>query len=248
MQTSHEEERKIILSAQAGNQQAVRHLIDSHKAFIKKMARRYGKNMEFEDACSEGITGMLQALPKFNPETGYRFHTYARFYIAEAIRKASLRAPLIRLIKEPNGSQELREARKLAGGSESLDEIELAKKLNVSKDRARYIAGRLYHQSPKNYAPISDAFQVADTSFDVEEYQDLKSRRDILIKAKSVLDPRETKIFDLRIAADDEPWTLKDLGDVFGIGIERVRQIEARAIKKFMAQVEKMKSEHASLT
>lgn len=212
------------------------------------MARRYGRNMEFEDAYSEGVAGMLQALPRFDMETGYRFHTYARFYVAEAIRRASLRAPLIRLIKEPNGSQELREARKLAIESESIDEVKLAKKLNVSKDRARHIAGRLHHQSKKNYAPISEALQVADTSFDIEEQQDLRSRREIVIRAKSVLDPRETKIFDLRIAADDEPWTLRDLGEVFGVGIERVRQIEARALKKFMAQVEKLKSEHASLT
>ena len=223
---------------------------------VAKIAKSYrGYGLPIADIVSEGHVGLMQAVERFEPEKGFRFTTYAVWWIKAAIQEYILRSwSLVRLGTTANHKKvffHLREAKNkifaLDEGDMRPDQVKLiAKRLGVTEQHVIDMNRRLGGDASLN-APIREDRNSAewqdwlvDESPDQETMlaarDEFDNRRKALSDALGVLNERDRRIFEGRRLAED-PITLAELADEFGVSRERARQIEVRAFEKVQKAV-----------
>lgn len=249
---SEPEERRLIRGwYENGDRAAYDALIGSHLRLVPKIAQKYvGYGVPLADLIGEGNLGLLQSAERFDPEKGFRFSTYARWWIKAAMLNYVLQT--WSLIKVGNGAAKkrlffnLRRAKQnlQADGDRYLDDKNidtLAKHFHVSREDLVAMDQRMtaidvsLHQPVPGSEGLTFGDVIADTSKDAEELlagEDEQSWHvEILNDALERLDRREKDIVRKRYLSE-EPTTLASIASAYGLTAERVRQIEAKAIGK----------------
>lgn len=236
------------------DREAARQLITSHLRLVAKLAmrnRRYGLPMS--EIISEGNVGLMQALKRFEPERGFRFATYAMWWIKASIQEYIMRSwSLVKISATANQRKlffNLRRAKSrissLDGGDLRSDQVkQIAKQLGASErdviDMDRRLSGDASLNVPLREGDGEWQDLLADDADDQEhklvESEEASKRHDALAASLGVLNPRERRIFEARRLTDD-PMTLADLSSELGVSRERVRQIESRAFEKIQQAV-----------
>ena len=234
-----------------GDRDAADQLVASHLRLAAKIAMGYrGYGLPVSEIISEGNVGLMQALNRFEPEKGFRFATYAMWWIRACIQDYILRSwSLVKIGTTTNQKKlffKLRSAKNkiaaLESGDLHPDQVALiAKSLDVSDqdvvDMNRRLGGDKSINAPIQHDGEAGEWQdyLVDQSPSPEtivvEQDETERQRRALIAAVDVLDGRERDIFEARLLAD-EPQTLEELAIKFNVSRERIRQIEARAFEK----------------
>ena len=234
-----------------GDRDAANHLVTSHLRLAAKVAMGYrGYGLPVSEIISEGNVGLMQALNRFEPEKGFRFATYAMWWIRASIQDYILRSwSLVKIGTTANQKRlffKLRAAKSKIAAFESgdlhPDQVALiAKDLDVTNqdvvDMNRRLGGDRSINAPLHEDGQTGQWQdhFVDQSPSPEaivvEQDEKDHRHKALIAAIDVLDDRERRIFEARHLVD-EPLTLEDLAAQFNVSRERIRQIEVRAFEK----------------
>ena len=236
--------------------EAAHQLVTSHLRLVAKIAMGYrGYGLPIAEVISEGNVGLMHAVKRFDPDRGFRLTTYAMWWIRASIQEFILRSwSLVRIGTTANQKKlffNLRKAKSkisaLEEGDMRPDQVQLiAKRLGVTEQDVIEMNRRLGGDASLN-APIrddGDSGEWQDWLVDdapsaervMEENEELDNRRKALGEALTGLTDRERRIFEARRLAED-PITLEELADQFGVSRERVRQIEARAFEKVRCRV-----------
>jgi RNA polymerase sigma-32 factor len=239
-----------------GDREAAHKLVTSHLRLVAKIAMGYrGYGLPISEVISEGNVGLMQAVKRFEPDKGFRLATYAMWWIKASIQEYILRSwSLVKMGTTANQKKlffNLRKAKSkisaLNEGDLRPDQVQLiAKRLGVTEQDVVDMNRRLGGDASLN-APIRDDGEsgewqdwLADDSESQEtvmaEQEQFDNRRKALSSALDVLNDRERRIFEARRLAD-EPVTLEELAEEFGVSRERVRQIEVRAFEKVQKAV-----------
>jgi RNA polymerase sigma-32 factor len=239
-----------------GDTEAAHKLVTSHLRLVAKIAMGYrGYGLPISEVVSEGNVGLMQAVKRFEPDKGFRLATYAMWWIKASIQEYILRSwSLVKMGTTANQKKlffNLRKAKSkisaLQEGDLRPDQVKLiAQRLGVTEQDVIDMNRRLGGDASLN-APIRDDGDsgewqdwLADDSESQEavmaEHEELDNRRAALSSALEVLNDRERRIFEARRLADD-PVTLEELAEEFGVSRERVRQIEVRAFEKVQKAV-----------
>jgi RNA polymerase sigma-32 factor len=239
-----------------GDHGAAHRLVTSHLRLVAKIAMGYrGYGLPIPEVISEGNVGLMHAVKRFDPDRGFRLTTYAMWWIRASIQEFILRSwSLVRMGTTANQKKlffNLRKAKSkisaLEEGDMRPDQVKLiAQRLGVTEQDVIEMNRRLGGDASLN-APIRDDGDsgewqdwLVDDAPSAErvmvENEEVDNRRKALGEALTVLSGRERRIFEARRLADD-PITLEDLADEFGVSRERVRQIEARAFEKVRSRV-----------
>jgi RNA polymerase sigma-32 factor len=234
-----------------GDGDAAHKLVTSHLRLVVKIAVGYrGYGLPISELISEGNIGLMQAAKRFDPEQGFRFATYAMWWIKAAIHEYILRSwSLVKMGTTANQKKLFFNLRKAKNRISALEEGDLhpdqvkliAQRLCVTEqdvvEMNRRLAGDVSLNARMREDTDSDEWQdwLVDESSDQEsrlaDSEESQNRKKALGQALSVLNGRERRIFEARQLADD-PITLHELAAEFGISRERVRQIEGRAFQK----------------
>jgi RNA polymerase sigma-32 factor len=236
---------------EAGDRDAANQLVTSHLRLAAKIATGYrGYGLPVSEIISEGNIGLMQALNRFEPEKGFRFSTYAIWWIRASIRDYILRSwSLVKIGSTANQKKlffKLRSAKSKIAAFESgdlrPDQVALiARNLDVTDqdvvDMNRRLGGDKSINAPPRKGGEAGEWQdyLVDQSPSPEaiviEQDDKDYQHDALIAAIEVLDKRERRIFEARHLVDAPP-TLDALAEEFHVSRERIRQIETRAFEK----------------
>src|ERR1700726_4292099 len=239
-----------------GDRDAAHRLVTSHLRLVAKIAMGYrGYGLPIAEVISEGNVGLMQAVKRFEPDKGFRFATYAMWWIKAAIQEYILRSwSLVKMGTTANQKKLFFNLRKAKSKISALEEGDLrpdqvkliAKRLGVTEqdvvDMNRRLGGDVSLNAPIRDDGDSGEWQdwLVDEASDQEsrlaESEQLENRKKALGEALSVLGQRERRIFEARRPAD-EPITLEELADEFGVSRERVRQIGGRAFEKMQKAV-----------
>jgi len=252
----HEEYMLAKRWREHGDRDAAHRLVTSHLRLVAKIAMGYrGYGLPISEVISEGNVGLMQAVKRFEPEKGFRLATYAMWWIKAAIQEYILRSwSLVKMGTTANQKKLFFNLRKAKSRISALEEGDLrpdqvkliAKRLGVTEqdvvDMNRRLGGDVSLNAPIRDDGESGEWQdwLADEGSDQEtrlaESEQSDNRRKALGEALTVLNERERRIFEARRLADD-PITLEELADEFGVSRERVRQIEVRAFEKVQKAV-----------
>ena len=239
-----------------GDRGAAHRLVTSHLRLVTKIARDYrGYGLPISEAISEGNVGLMQAVERFEPDKGFRLATYAMWWIKAAIQEYILRSwSLVNMGTTANQKKlffNLRKAQSkisiLDDGDMRLDQVKIiARRIGVTEMDVIYMNRRLSGDASLNAAIREDGNSgewqdwLVDESPDQETAlaasEEFDNRRKTLSHALTVLNERERRIFEARRLADD-PITLADLAEEFGVSRERVRQIDVSAFEKVQKAV-----------
>jgi RNA polymerase sigma-32 factor len=239
-----------------GDRDAAQKLVTSHLRLVAKIAKDFrGYGLPIADVISEGHVGLMQAAERFEPERGFRFATYAVWWIKAAIHEYILRSwSLVKMGTSANQKRlffHLRKAKSkisvLDEGDMRPDQIELiAKRLGVTEHAVIDMNRRLGGDASLNDTIREDGDSAEWQDWLVDESPDQETmlaardefdnRRKALSDALGVLNERDRRIFVGRRLAED-PVTLAELADEFGVSRERVRQIAVRAFEKVQKAV-----------
>jgi RNA polymerase sigma-32 factor len=242
-----------------GDRDAAHRLVTSHLRLVAKIAMGYrGYGLPIGEVISEGNVGLMQAVKRFDPDKGFRLATYAMWWIKASIQEYILRSwSLVKMGTTANQKRLFFNLRKVKGQIQALEEgdlrpeqvAEIARKLSVSEEEVISMNRRLSGDASLN-APIrateGESGEWQDWLADESETQEstliaqdeLDQRRGMLHDALDVLDDRERRIFEARRLSED-PLTLEQLSEEFGVSRERVRQLEVRAFEKVQKAVTK---------
>ncbi|MGC8535426.1 MAG: RNA polymerase sigma factor RpoH [Rhizomicrobium sp.] len=245
--------------------EAARRLVTSHLRLVAKIAMGYrGYGLPISEIVSEGNVGLMQAVKRFEPDKGFRLATYAMWWIRAAIQEFILRSwSLVKMGTTANQKKLFFSLRKAKSQINALEEgdltpehvREIAHRLGVPEHDVVDMNRRLSAPDSSLNAPVkneSDAeWQdwLTDDGLDQEAIlagsEELNERRELLSTALDELNEREREIIAAR-RLQDEPSTLEELSQKYGISRERVRQIEVRAFEKLQTQMKRTLAERRS--
>ena len=239
-----EEEIELAIRISEDDQEAKKRLAEANLRLVVSIAKRYvGRGMQFLDLIQEGNLGLIKAVDKFDYTKGFKFSTYATWWIRQAITRAiadqarTIRIPVhmvetINKVKKAN-SQLLHQ-----NGREATPD-EIAEFLEMPVDKVREIL-RVAQEPVSLETPIGEEedshlgdFIPDDDALAPADAASMSLLKEQLADVLKTLTPREAKVLSLRFGLDDgNPKTLEEVGKVFNVTRERIRQIEAKALRK----------------
>ena len=239
-----EEELKLADRILEGDEMAKSTLAEANLRLVVSIAKRYvGRGMLFLDLIQEGNIGLMKAVEKFDVSKGYKFSTYATWWIRQAITRAiadqarTIRVP-VHMVETINKLARIQRQLTLELNREP-SEQELAKKMNMSVEKVRDIY-KISQEPVSLETPIGEEddshlgdFIKDERNVSPEEYATNEMLKDEISEVLLTLTEREEKVIRLRFGLEDgKSRTLEEVGQMFGVTRERIRQIEAKALRK----------------
>ena len=239
-----EEEIDLAIRIEEGDESARKKLAESNLRLVVSIAKRYvGRGMSFLDLIQEGNLGLIKAVEKFDYTKGFKFSTYATWWIRQAITRAiadqarTIRIP-VHMVETINKVKKTASKLLHENGREPTDE-EIAEKLDMTVEKVRDIQrvsqepvsldtaiGEEEDSHLGDFIPDDEAVTPADAASSL-------MLKEELIGALDTLNDREARVLSLRFGLDDgRPRTLEEVGKEFDVTRERIRQIEAKALRK----------------
>lgn len=239
-----EEEKELSAKALAGDKEAINHLVECNLKLVVPIAKRYaGCGLPLLDLIQEGNLGLIKAAEKYDGSKGWRFSTYATYWIRQTISRAL--GDQSRTIRIPANMVELLSKVKKASAelTQSLrrdpTDQEIADKLNIELDKVQTVMD-IAQATTSLDTPIDDDGEtsmgdlIADTNTE-NPYQNMvaEANRQIVESVLSTLSSKEAEILRMRFGiGSDRPMTLEEVGKHYGVTRERIRQVENKAIRK----------------
>ena len=241
---SLEEEQELSKRVAEGDERAKNILAESNLRLVVSIAKRYvGRGLLFLDLIQEGNIGLMKAVEKFDYDKGYKFSTYATWWIRQAITRAladqarTIRVP-VHMVETINKMARIERQMTLELNREPTDQ-ELSKKMGLSVEKITEI--RKISQDPVSLeTPIGEEddshlgdFLADERTMSPEEFATYEILKDELREVLDTLTVREKEVLELRFGLfDGSSHTLEEVGKQFKVTRERIRQIEAKALRK----------------
>lgn len=238
------EEMELSIRVANEDAEAKRLLAESNLRLVVSIAKRYvGRGLLFLDLIQEGNIGLMKAVEKFDYDKGYKFSTYATWWIRQAITRAladqarTIRVP-VHMVETINKMARIQRQLTLELNREPV-EAELAEKMGITEEKVREVI-KISQDPVSLETPIGEEedshlgdFVPDERAMTPEEYATNEILKEEIKSVLSTLQPREQQVLELRFGLiDGTSYTLEEVGKRFNVTRERIRQIEAKALRK----------------
>ncbi len=237
---SQEEEIKIAKKAKEGDQESINKLVEHNLRFVISVAKSYqGKGLPLIDLIQEGTIGLINSIKKYNPDKGYKFISYAVWWIRQAIMKAlsgqcrTIRVPINQLVSINKVNRASEKFEQLNGIKPTLDELENLVNIDLDKVNTSSLSKVVSLDTPFSGEDVSCLLDVVPDS-NSEEADNEAAKNDIVSAIENVLSKlsyRDRDILRMSFGIGIKQMSNEEIGNLFGIGSERVRQIQHNAIR-----------------